>query len=91
MQAYNEYLNFRAQYYGRFEDEPLFDYAEYKKCPIFVINCTKQNEGIQNTVVDIKLEIEASKDFSANITAYCLILHDVLVEYQPFTGLVRKV
>lgn len=90
MSAYDEYLDFSSTYYGKREAGPLLDYAEYKKCPIFVVNLTKQNESIQNIVLNVKLDIESRKDIPANTTAYCLILHDVVVEYQPFTGLIRK-
>lgn len=89
-EAYDEYLNFRAQYYGKAEVTAMFDYLEYQNKPVFVINCTKQNESVQNIVVDLKLELEASEPFKNGTAAYCLILHDVLLQYEPFTGLVRK-
>lgn len=89
-EAYEEYLNFRAQYYNKAEVTSLFDYMEFKAKPVFVLNCTRQNENLQNIVVDLKLELEASEAFKVGTAAYCLILHDVLLQYEPFTGLVRK-
>lgn len=88
--VYDEYLNFRTQYYDDNIAGSLFDYKQFKDKPIFIVNCTKQNESVYNAVVDLKLEVEAVNSFDPNTVAYCLILHDVLFEYEPFTGLVRK-
>ncbi|KAB0805187.1 hypothetical protein PPYR_02157 [Photinus pyralis] len=88
--AYEEYLNFRTQYYDS-ESSSLLSYEEFKKQPIFVINCTRHNESIHNVVIDLKLEVETSEAFAADTSAYCIILHDVLIEYEPFTNIVRKI
>ncbi|KAF0729373.1 Uncharacterized protein FWK35_00029425, partial [Aphis craccivora] len=39
--------------------------------------------------VDVQLEIEASESLTG-VTAYCLLIHDHIVEYVPFTIEVRK-
>ncbi|XP_031336367.1 uncharacterized protein LOC116165817 [Photinus pyralis] len=88
--AYEEYLNFRNQYYDSSQESSLLSYKEFEKQPIFIINCTRQNESVHNVVIDLKLEVEASSAFANETIAYCVILHDALIEYEPFTGIVRK-
>ncbi|XP_031359154.1 uncharacterized protein LOC116182751 [Photinus pyralis] len=88
--AYHQFLAFRQNYYAKDEQDALFDYSQFKNCPIFVIDCSKQNETLKNSTVDIKLEIESRSSFDAGIVAYCLILHDALIQYNPLTGEVKK-
>lgn len=87
--AYHDYVNFQRSYYDR-TPNPLLEYSQYKTNPIFVIDCSKQEEILQSSTVDVKLKFEANADFKTNMRAYCLILHDVVVEYKPFTGEVQK-
>jgi len=69
----------------------LFTREEFKEiAPIVVIDCSKQNESIRSAPVDIRLEFETSKDFPAGTAAYCLIIHEKSLTYDPSTGLVRK-
>lgn len=88
--AYWNYINFQSNYYGTPRNEPLFSYEEFKQCPIFVIDCTKQTETLKNSIVDVKLEMEALQDFPAGSTAYCLIIHDTVIHYNPATEEVRR-
>ncbi|KAL4101031.1 hypothetical protein QTP88_021052 [Uroleucon formosanum] len=50
---------------------------------IIVIDTSKQNTATASAV-DVQLEIEASESL-AGVTAYCLLIHDRIVEYVPFT------
>ena len=61
-----------------------------EKFPLFVVDVSKQNESIKEGVVDIKLEIETSENVPDNTTAYCLIIHDKLFEYNPMTNEINK-
>ncbi|KAK5637767.1 hypothetical protein RI129_003021 [Pyrocoelia pectoralis] len=88
--AYHQYLSFRRNYYGKDDQDALFDYEYFKNCPIFIVDCSKQNETLKNSTVDIKLEMESRNSFEAGIVAYCLILHDALLQYSPLTGEVKK-
>lgn len=83
--AFLNYRRFRENYYGKESNKCLFNYSEFKSCPIFVIDCSRQQESIKDSTVDIRLEIESSKNFGADTKAYCLILHDNMMEYDPFT------
>lgn len=88
--AYRMYASFRPSYYGR-PNEPLMDYTQFGVCPVYVVDCSKQNEVIKSSTVDIKLEMVSKEAFSADTVAYCLILHDCVFEYEPVTGIVKKV
>ncbi|XP_015127111.1 uncharacterized protein LOC107048459 [Diachasma alloeum] len=83
---YNMFVNFQDSYYGK-EAEPLMNRSEFLgKAPLFVIDCSKHNEYLNSGPVDIRLEFESTTPFPPNTSAYCLILHDRIVEYNPISG-----
>ena len=88
---YEMFTQFQTSYYNRKNAKPLINKATFiNEIPLVVIDCSKQNETIKFGPVDIRLEIETSIAFPANTTAYCLILHDKIIEYKPISGEVRK-
>lgn len=87
---YEMYTNFRQSYYHTGID-PLLDLYQFKeKAPLFIIDCSRQNDSLKAGPVDVRLEIECSEDIPANTTAYCLIINDRLFEYKPLSNIVRK-
>lgn len=85
------YARFQTSYYGK-TNTPLLSPNQFeKKAPIVVIDCSKQNESVKTSSVDIKLELEFEDNIPANTSAYCLILHDKIVTYTPLTGVVKVV
>lgn len=88
--AYHSYTTFQESYYNR-PGQPLLDYNTFATIPLYVIDCSKQNESLKSATVDIKLEMESREAFKKDTTAYCLILHDNIVEYAPLTGIVKKI
>ncbi|XP_015119982.1 uncharacterized protein LOC107043154 [Diachasma alloeum] len=87
---YDMYTSFQTSYYHK-EPEPLFSRAEFlETAPLIVIDCSKQNEFLKSGPVDIRLEFESSADFPNNTAAYCLILHDRIIEYSLLSGSVKK-
>ncbi|EZA55663.1 hypothetical protein X777_04305 [Ooceraea biroi] len=46
-----------------------------------VIDCSRQSESVKTATVDVRLEFDCMEDIPANTTAYCLIIHDRVVEY----------
>lgn len=87
---YEMYVRFRQSYYN-LPPDPLLDLKKFKeKAPLFVIDCSRQNENLKTGPVDVRLEIETSKDFPDNTTAYCLIINDRFMEYRPLTNVIRK-
>ncbi|XP_044588755.1 uncharacterized protein LOC123267933 [Cotesia glomerata] len=87
---YDMYMNFQTSYYNK-EAEPILTKKNFlQEAPLCVIDCSKQNEAIKSGPVDIRLEFESLVPFPANTTAYCLIIHDRIVEYKPISNTVRK-
>lgn len=87
---YEMYTQFRQSYYNLPVD-PLFDLITFKeKAPLFVIDCSRQNENLKTGPVDVRLEIESSQDIPDKTSAYCLIINDRLFEYKPLSNIVRK-
>lgn len=87
---YDMYTSFQASYYGK-ESEPMLSKADFiKYAPLIVIDCSKQNEFLKSGPVDIRLEFESATAFPAQTAAYCLILHDRIIEYNPISGNVKK-
>lgn len=71
---------------------PLLDKKQYiKYAPLIVIDCSKQNESIKQAAVDVRIEFETKNNIPANTAAYCLILHDRIVKYNPISGNITKV
>lgn len=84
------YTKFRQSYYNLPAD-PLFSFENFKNiAPLFVIDCSRQNENLKTGPVDVRLEIEGLKDIPENTSAYCLIINDRIVEYKPLSNIVRK-
>lgn len=88
---YDMYGRFQNSYYGKV-NTPLLTPSEFNsKAPIVIIDCSKQNESVKSSSVDIKLELEFETNVPTNTTAYCLIIHDKIVTYTPLTGVVKLV
>ncbi|KYN12370.1 hypothetical protein ALC57_15485, partial [Trachymyrmex cornetzi] len=56
-----------------------------------VIDCSRQNESVKSATVDIRIEFECMENIPLNTTAYCLIIHDRVIEYNPLTNVIRKI
>lgn len=88
---YEMFSRFQKSYYGR-DTYPAVDLDTFKtKTPLYVIDCSKQNDAIKSGPVDVRLEFETSTNFPDKTTAYCLILHDAHLVYTLLTGAVKKV
>ncbi|KYN22674.1 hypothetical protein ALC57_04920 [Trachymyrmex cornetzi] len=59
--------------------------------PFVIIDCSRQNESVKSGTVDVRLDFECKENVPANTTAYCLIIHDRVVQYNPLTNVVRKI
>ena len=87
---YNMYVNFQNAYYAR-DPEPMLNKSNFiTRMPLIVIDCSKQNEALKSAPVDVRLEFESRKNFPQGTSAYCLILHDRIIEYNPVSGDVKK-
>ena len=91
--AYNSYTDFQASFYNRpdYACNPMMNYTQFKERPIFVIDCSHQSEAVNSSTVDLRLEFEASENFSSDTRVFILVMHDTLVGYNPLTGNVQKI
>lgn len=89
---YEQYVRFQQSYYGR-RAEPLLSVEQFKnKAPLFVIDCSRQNDNLKTgVVVDVRVELESEKDIPDQTSAYCLILNDCVIEYRPLSNIVKKI
>lgn len=89
---YDMYQRFRKSYYGREYYGTLLNVITFlQKGPFAVIDCSRQNESIKSATVDVRIEFDCKENVPANTTAYCLILHDRVIEYCPLSNVVRKI
>lgn len=88
---YDMYARFQKSYYNRYDTYPLLSPEEWKsKAPLIVFDCSKQDDALKSSSVDVRLEFESTTNFPEQTTAYCIILHDSLIEYTPLTNTVRR-
>jgi len=85
------YTRFQSSYFNR-ESQPFLTPNEFKlKAPIIVVDLSYQNESVKTGRIDMRISIEVKTPSHKNTQAYCLLIHDRLVEYNPINGLVKRV
>jgi hypothetical protein len=89
---YDMYARFCKTYLGYEYLEPSLTVSNFlRHGPFVIIDCSRQIESIKSATVDIRLEFETKENVPANTTAYCLIIHDRVIQYNPLTNIVRKI
>lgn len=92
--SYDMYSKFQDSYYhdrSRDMSSPLWNFSNFKTvAPLIVIDCSRQNESLKKSVIDIRIEMQMDANIPANTVAYCLIIHDSLVTYNPYTNIVNR-
>ena len=91
---YDMYVNFQKQYYHgvSVSTDPFLSKKDFKKyTPLIIIDCSKQNESLKQAAVDVRLEFETKENIPEGTTAYCLILHDRIIKYNPISGDIKKI
>ena len=87
---YDMYTSFQESYYEKGTRSPILSPQQFMDIgPIVVIDTSKQNDSATASSVDVSLEIEASVNLKG-VSAYCILIHDRIVEYIPLTREVRK-
>ena len=87
--AYEMFIRFRESY--NTTADPVISRLDFiEKYPLIVIDCSRQNDSIKEGIVDIKLEIENIDPVPKDTSAYCLIIHDKMFEYNPLTNEINK-
>lgn len=88
---YKAYAEFQNGYYERENNAPLLTKSIFQQfVPIIVVDLSRQNDNVKSSAVDLRIEFETEKAVPAKTAAYCLILHDQIITYNPFNGDVRK-
>ena len=88
---YDTYARFCKKYYGYEYLEPSLTVSLFfRHGPFVVIDCSRQNESVKSATVDVRIEFECKENVPDNTTAYCLIIHDRVIEYSPLTNIVRR-
>ncbi|KAF0714129.1 Uncharacterized protein FWK35_00024390 [Aphis craccivora] len=84
---YRAYAEFQKSYYGRDNVTPLLTRMDFKKLsPIVAVDMSRQNDNVNTSTVDLRIEIDTEEAFPVSTSAYCLILHDQIITYNPFNG-----
>lgn len=90
-EAHKNYTTFCQSFNGMMSNfHPLLDYVAFKTHCLFVIDCSRREDSVKSSTIDIKLDIEAQKGFPADTKAFCLIIHDCMMEYHPLSEIVRN-
>lgn len=94
---YHELFNMLQMIQQKYYDEISFynpigvTLENFLNRPVFAFDCSNSDESIKTSMVDVRIEIQAHYNIPANTLAHCLIIHDNLVQYSPFTSLVHRV
>ncbi|CAG9817166.1 unnamed protein product [Phaedon cochleariae] len=84
------YARFQESYYYENSGEPCLTLSKFHDiAPLIVIDCSRQNESLKTGSMDIRLEFETNQNIPANTSAYCKILHDRSVRYNPLTNVMK--
>ena len=77
-------------YYGK-ECTQQTTLKQFKdECPVIVFDCSRSDSMIKASAIDVRLELEFSGNLAADTVGCCLIIHDQVVTYNPFTNIVEK-
>lgn len=89
---YDMYARFQRSYYhDRTRFVPFIKYNHFKIIsPFVVIDCSRQNESIKKSIIDIRIEMQTKNNIPEQTTAYCLIIHHNMFTYNPYTNIVNK-
>lgn len=82
------YQSFKNDY--TLPKQPLLDYVTFKTHALFVIDCSRRIDALKSSTVDVKVDMEAQTGFPINTKAYCIIIHDAIIEHLPLSEIVRK-
>ena len=89
--VYKAYTDFQKSYYARGQTQPLLSKKNFSHHgPIIVVDLSRQNDNVKASTVDLRLEFETEDSIPEHTAAYCLILHDQIISYNPFNVDVRK-
>lgn len=85
---YNMFLDYKNTYYGESSHNlPIVNYNTFlNEYPLIIVDTSKQNEVIKDTVIDIKIDFKWSNVFPINTIVHCLVISDDSFSYNPLTN-----
>jgi hypothetical protein len=84
------YISFQELYYGKEEGKLILSLVNFEtQAPIVVIDSSKQNDTGTASTVNVSIDIEALENLEG-VSAYCILIHDRIIEYLPFIRKVKK-
>ena len=91
-EAYKSFSDFRKFYLGRDTDETALSVDNFvKNYPLFVFNCMFVEPVLKAGSIDVRLECEFHENItSENCTAFCLIVTEQSILYNPLTHIVES-
>lgn len=93
-ELYMSLMRIQQSYYngtgGTNPHTEIFDFVALQNNTFFAFDCTRTNETVKPGMVDVRIEIESRANIPANTSAYCLIIHDNIIKYSPFSSLVHR-
>jgi hypothetical protein len=89
-EAHYNYTEFYPSYSNTLQKKSLLDYLTFRNHALFVIDCSRRDESIKSSTVDVRLDIEAAQGFPDNTSAYCIIVHDCIMEHLPLSEIVKN-
>lgn len=89
---YDMYVRFQKSFYhDKTHSSPLLTFDEFKTiAPFVVIDCSRQNESLKKSSIDIRIEMQTKTNIPEQTTAYCMIIHDNVLLYNPYTNIVHR-
>ncbi|XP_025995439.2 uncharacterized protein LOC113004940, partial [Solenopsis invicta] len=77
---YDMYTRFCRAYLGYENLQPSLSITEFLyNGPFTVIDCCRQSESIKSATIDVRFEFETNTNVPENSSAYCLIIHDLVI------------
>ncbi|KAJ8910116.1 hypothetical protein NQ315_007954 [Exocentrus adspersus] len=89
-EAHYRYTEFFPSNMSRMQKRFLLDFKPFKARTLFVIDCSRRDESMKPSTVDVRLDIEASEGFPGNTRAYCILVHDSIMEHLPLSEIVKN-
>lgn len=91
-ELFHMFSKIQQSYYNNTSANNALDisFAQFLERPVFTFDCSRSDEAIKTGMVDVRIEIQARANIPANTSAYCLIIHDNLVWYSPFSSIVHR-
>lgn len=92
MEAHMALIRMQNSYYNGAEASNPYGFTAhaFKEQCLFAFDCSRSDDSLLNSSVDVRIEITARQNIPANTAAYCLIISDTMFEYSPFHGIVNK-